>query len=159
MIVGLILAAAGLGIVARQRAWAELLAAGLVAAVILTTYYALNREDTMTEQTPDTPPTGEALVLTQLDGGGIRVENATPPEHITLDRELWDAVREDNDPADGETRPVWVETIGHQDPEVPNDGYMLHVDAVNVACSYRVSSLADQGPVRATLASWGEKQQ
>lgn len=111
--------------------------------------------------TPEPMATGAEpaaeLVLTQRDSGSIRIENATPPEYIDVSRELWDQLYIDPTEAD-EAGPMWLETIGHADPEIPNDGYMLHVDAENVTCSYRTGArLPEEGNVRATLASWGEK--
>lgn len=100
----------------------------------------------------------EAITIEQRDGKPY-ITTAPLPEFIEISRELWDTAWDNryDEHADGPTGPIWLEEIGHADPEIANDGYMLHIDATNVVCSYRASSVPADGPVRATLAAWGEK--
>jgi hypothetical protein len=115
---------------------------------------------------PNVPADTEAgeLTIEQRDGKAY-VTTAPLPEHIEIARELWDGL-EVWDPAidadtgiEPPTGPLWLEVIGHADPEIDNDGYMLHVNTENVVCSYRAGAGLDgpQHAVRATLAAWGEK--
>lgn len=101
-------------------------------------------------------PDYEAIQITQHADGTVHVDTAPLPEHIEISRELWEQIRDDNDGADG-PRYAWLETIQHADPDRDNDGYMFHIDADNVHCSYRIASIPDEGPIRATLGGWVEK--
>lgn len=108
-------------------------------------------------------PDTEELRVTQHDDGTLHVDNAPLPEHIEIGRELWDSLAaEIYDPAVMNTGPegngAWLETIGHADPDREHDGYMLHIDADNVHCTYRVAGeIPAEGPIRATLGGWAEK--
>ena len=154
MIVGALLVAAGLGVVAWGRAHIELVAAVLTGAAILTPYYTFNREDTRM---------AEDLTITRNADGTIHVDTAPAPEHIELSRELFGELPSYDPQVDGDTgleppaEPMWLEVVAHADPDQDNAGYVLHVDADNVTCAYRVPSVPEFGNVRATLASWGEK--
>jgi hypothetical protein len=101
-----------------------------------------------------------ALIIEQRDGEPY-ITNAPLPEHIELSRQFWEETEELRPSVDFETGieppAVWREVIEHADPDRENDGWMLHVDASNVYCSYRVASVPEDGPVRATLASWSER--
>jgi hypothetical protein len=111
------------------------------------------------------PPPGDELIITQLDDGTIRVENAPLPERIEVTSGLWDELM--LDPIqDGPMPPAWLETIphaGHVDGDgkfmpVDNDGYVLHIEASNVTCAYRFNYAPREGQnVTGVLMSWGEK--
>lgn len=109
---------------------------------------------TDTTDTPGTEAPAEELVIQQTPDGP-RVVTAPLPEHIMISRDLLDSAESANVRTTASR--LWLEEIGHADPEVPNDGYMLHIDAVNVTCAYRIGALPEDGPVRATLASWSEQ--
>lgn len=114
---------------------------------------------------PEPTPEPEALIITQLDDGTIRVENAPLPERIQVTAELWDELY--IDPNAGDLGPpAWLESIPHAghvdgngDPmAVENDGYVLHVDATNVVCSYRFNyGPTEDRNATGVLVSWGEK--
>lgn len=164
MIAGVLLVVAGLVIVAWGRAHLELVAAGLTAAAILFTYYLFHQpERTYAMSTTHNMDDAQGLVITRHDDGTITVDTAPAPEYIDVSRELWEQLTVYDPAVDGDTgleppdEPMWLEVIGHADPEIANDGYMLHVDTENVVCSYRADSVPEEGPVRATLAAWGEK--
>ena len=121
----------------------------------------------MTAAVPEPQP-ADALLITRNADGTLRVENAPLPERITVHADVWEElelVDYDAD-ADGPRPAALLEPIrhaGHVDGDgnpmaVDNDGYMLHIDAVNVSCSYRFN-YRPTGDRTATgvLASWGEK--
>ena len=154
VIVGALLVVAGLGVVAWGRAHIELVAAVLTGAAILTPYYTFNREDTPMDD----------LVITRHADGTIHVGNAPIPEHIEISRELFGGLPSYDPQVDGDTgleppaEPMWLEVVAHADPDQDNAGYVLHVDADNATCAYRIPAVPEDGSnVRATLASWGEK--
>lgn len=97
----------------------------------------------------------------EVRDGKTYVVTAPLPEHIVISPELWNEAEIYDPDVDGDTGleppALWREEIQHADPAQDNDGYMLHVDAENVSCTYRVSGVPDDGPIHATLASWSEK--
>ena len=126
----------------------------------------------MTAAVPEPQPVDEpdALTITRLDDGSIRIENAHLPERIAVAKDLWDELEEYDPAMDGDTGleppAAWLESIphaGHVDTDgnpmaVQNDGYVLHIDAVNVVCSYRFSYGPAEGRnATGLLVSWGEK--
>lgn len=123
----------------------------------------------MTAAIPEHAPLGppEELTLTRNSDGTIRVENAPLPERIAVTAELWDELNLDPTEEDSPEFPhAWLETIahaGHVDGDgkamaVDNDGYVLHVDAVNVVCSYRFNyPPTEDRNATGVLVSWGEK--
>jgi hypothetical protein len=122
-------------------------------------------------QTPPPVPSADALLITRLDDGTIRVENAPLPERIEVAAELWDQILTEAPPAGdapepGDERWAWIEIIdhaGHVDGggefmPVDNDGYVLHIDATNVTCTYRFNYAPKEGQTATgVLMSWGEK--
>lgn len=93
----------------------------------------------------------DALIIEQRDGEPY-ITNPAPPEHIELSRSYWDGL-----PVGPEDVYAWREEIPHADPDRDNDGWQITFIASNVVCTYRVSSVPEDGPVRATLASWSER--
>lgn len=117
-----------------------------------------------TPEDPNVPADTKAGAITieQRDGKPY-ITTAPLPEFIEISRELWDGLEVWDPNIDADTgieppaNPMWLEVIGHADHDRDNDGYMLHVDTENVVCSYRAGSALENGPIRATLAAWGEK--
>jgi hypothetical protein len=123
------------------------------------------------EQPTAAPPPADSLIITRLDDGTIRVENAPLPERIEVAAELWDELEVYNPEVDGDTgleppQNGWLEVIphaGHVDGDgefmpVDNDGYVLHIDATNVTCTYRFNYAPKEGQTATgVLMSWGEK--
>lgn len=111
----------------------------------------------MTE-TPDTPMAQpiqyEPLVVTRTPDGP-RIDTAPLPEHIGVSPELWDQATQ---PAEAKADDwLWLEEIGHQDPDIENDGWMLHIDAVNVTCAYQLLNELPDGTRVLVLRAWGER--
>lgn len=104
--------------------------------------------------------TPEALIITQLDDGRIKVENTPLPEYILVAPDLWDEAEPytPGEPEDEGTPPgeLWLEEIGHADEDVTNDGYVLHVDAANVTLSYKLLAEWESGRLL-QLVSWAER--
>jgi hypothetical protein len=153
----------GVCVVVILSATPELLAATAVAGIILGAQYALPFSDW--NRTMDQ----NALNIEMRDGKPY-ITNAPAPERIEISRGLYDQILEEappigDAPEEDDPRWVWVEEIQHAgtvdaDGEYraqDNDGYMLHFDAQNVACSYRVASVPEEGSIIGVLASWGEK--
>jgi hypothetical protein len=142
----------GVCVVVILSATPELLAATAVAGIILGAQYALPFSDwnRTVSQT-------EALII-EVREGKPYITNAPAPERIEIYRGLWETALE-NAPEEGEDAGefIWAETIQHADEDRDNDGYMLHFDAQNVACSYRVAGVPEEGSIIGVLASWGEK--
>lgn len=122
----------------------ELLAGVLTAACILTPFYTLK---------PEAPTMTETLVMEERDGA-LYVVNAPLPERILISRELWDMIQPADVPG-----PDWAyaEEIQHADPNRANDGYVLHIDAENVTCSYRIAAVPEAGDLTGVLAAWSEQ--
>jgi hypothetical protein len=116
----------------------------------------------MTEpaEQPAAAPEYELLEVSQTPDGP-RVETSPLPEYIGVSAELWDQVEVYDPHIDADTGiappPMWLEEIGHADPDVSNDGWMLHIDAVNVTCIYQLLSEQPDGTRVCLLRSWGEK--
>lgn len=105
--------------------------------------------------------TPDALIITQLDAGGIKVENTPLPEYILVAKDLWDEAEVYDPQLDGDTglEPpdgLWIEEIGHADEDVTNDGYILHVNATNVALGYKLLQELEDGNRLLQLVSWAE---
>jgi hypothetical protein len=124
----------------------------------------------MTEQdeTPmHTPIQAEPLELTQTPDGP-RIETAPLPEYIAVAPELWEQAEVYDPYVDADTGiappPIWLEHPPHAG-SVDADGNwtegtpdtILHIDAVNVACAYRLVAEQPDGTRLLQLGSWGEK--
>lgn len=139
----------GVGGILALGALPELLAGFLTCTAILFPYYTLTERPTVDTQ---------ELIIEQRDGE-LYITNAPLPEHITIGRGVWEQAIDNgyDEHADGPTGPIWAEAIHHADEDRDNDGYILHLDASNVTCSYRVAAVPEDGPINGVLASWGEK--
>lgn len=150
-------AVAGVCVIVILGAIPELLAATLTAAFILTPYYTLTeRHHTMTA-TPEPIQYG-TLTLESRDGKPYLVTAPPLPEYIEVAAELWDEAWDNryDEHADGPARPIWLEPIGHADPEIDNDGYVLHIEASNAWCNYRLLTEREDGTRSLVFQSSGE---
>lgn len=102
----------------------------------------------------------EALTIHQSDDGSIRVENTPLPEYVLVGEELWGEAESYDPQVDADTGieppQLWIETVGHADEDVDNDGYLLHIDAANVALTYRLLDELPDGNRLLRLESWAE---
>lgn len=103
----------------------------------------------------------EELTVKQRDGKPYIVTSPLP-EYIAVTPSLWDnaAERTDTDSIDGEEdeRPwAWIETLGHADEDVDNDGHVLHLDATNVVTSYKLMAELEDGTRILHLVAWAER--
>lgn len=92
------------------------------------------------------------LVVESRDGQPYIV-TAPLPEHVNIDRELFEQA-EVMDPAVDfptglEPPALWCEQVKNK--------WVIHFDAVNVHCAYRIDTAEGDGPLSATLLGWAEK--
>lgn len=89
-------------------------------------------------------------LVVEIRDGQTYIVTAPLPEHVNIDRELWAQAEDFTRVGSDIDRPaLWREET--------EQGWVLHLDAVNVACSYRIASVAGDGPLSATLESWAER--
>lgn len=107
--------------------------------------------------------TPESITVESRDGKAY-VSTSPLPEYILVHPDFWDEAPEftPSEPEEGEdpTEPpaeMWVEPIGHADEDVTNDGYVLHIDASNVALAYKLLEELPGGNRLLQLVSWAER--
>ena len=117
----------------------------------------------MTEQPMHSPIKAEPLELSRTPDGP-RIETAPLPEYIAVTPEIWGEAEAQTEAGEDSSGFLWLEHpphAGHVDADGNKvDGTpetILHIDAVNVACSYRLVAEQPDGTRLLQLGSWGER--